>query len=153
MIDEEIESYLEEVEIPIRLAIKTKEKSPIVMSLWYKFMDGKFHCATHKNAKVVKYLKDNPDCGFEVACDLPPYRGIRGYGKAKIVKEKGEEILKTLLTRYMKDLESDFAKMLLKRSKNEVAIEITPQKIVTWDFSERMEDALKLGRPHPCNYP
>ncbi|MBD0360744.1 MAG: pyridoxamine 5'-phosphate oxidase family protein, partial [Nitrososphaeraceae archaeon] len=78
--------------IPIRLACMSISDWPIVVSLWYTYLNEKVYCATQNTAKVVKYLSKNPKCGFEIAGDSFPYRGVRGYGKASIVENKGEHL-------------------------------------------------------------
>ncbi|MGB0026350.1 MAG: hypothetical protein WBP64_05885 [Nitrososphaeraceae archaeon] len=84
-------------DIPIRLACLSTSDWPVVVSLWYIYSGEKFYCATQNTAKIVKYLRCSPKCGFEIAGDRFPYRGIRGYGKASILKDKGEVILRLLV--------------------------------------------------------
>ncbi|MFW9994890.1 MAG: pyridoxamine 5'-phosphate oxidase family protein [Candidatus Odinarchaeota archaeon] len=136
------EKYLQNMKIPLRLSCVTQSGWPMVLSLWYLYQNEKFYLATPKKAKVVDYLINEPRCAFEVANEKPPYRGIRGQGKTTINSKKGEEILTLLLERYLGNLDSPLAKELLSKSKDEVAIEITPLKIFTWDFTERMGSSL-----------
>jgi hypothetical protein len=72
-----VNDFLTRTCVPIRLACVTIADWPITISLWYAYMEGKFFCATQKNAMILKYLSNNSKCGFEVAGDLPPYRGVR----------------------------------------------------------------------------
>ena len=85
--------------------------------------------------------KNNSKCGFEIAADKPPYKGTRGSGIAKIIDEKGEEILEILMRKYLGNKESNLSKILKKNAKTEVAIEITPQEIFHYDYSVRMKGA------------
>ena len=133
--------------IPIRLACMSISDWPIVVSLWYTYMNEKVYCATQNTAKVVKYLRKNPKCGFEIAGDSFPYRGVRGYGKASIVENKGEEILRMLIQKYLTGKETTISslklyKLLLSKEhlQNEVAIEIIPAAIFKWDYKKRMID-------------
>lgn len=126
--------------IPIRIAFLKPDGVPNIISLWYEQIEGKIYCATQKSAKIVSYLEKNPICGFEIATDKPPYKGTRGSGTAKIIDQKGEEILKILMTKYLGDKESVLSKILRKNAKTEVAIEITPEKIFHYDYSVRMRD-------------
>jgi len=126
--------------IPIRLAYIKSNAIPNVMSLWYVYLDEKIYCATQKNAKIVSYLETNPKCGFEIAADKPPYKGVRGEGIAKILPENGENILNLLMDKYLGTKESTLSKFLKNNSKNEVAIEITPSKVFYYDYSKRMND-------------
>ena len=137
--------YLIDSDIPIRLSCLSTLDWPTVLSLWYVYIDKKFYCATQNTAKIIKYLIRSPKCGFEIAGDRFPYRGIRGYGNTSILDDKGEDILRTLLQKYFKGQEtSTLYKLLLseKHLRNEVAIEIAPVHIFEWDFKERMSDSV-----------
>jgi hypothetical protein len=125
--------------IPIRLACINVEGWPITVSLWYVYLEEKIFCATQRNAKIIEYLSGNPKCGFEVAGDLPPYRGVRGWGYAKLDKVRGVEILYMLIKKYLRDEKSSLANFL-RRNDNEMAIEITPLSIFSYDYSDRMKD-------------
>ena len=129
------------VKIPIRLAVTDSNNEPIVISLWYVYINGKIFCATQKTAKVVQYLKDNPICGFEIAADTPPYKGVRGKGIVRILEEDGAKILSILIDKYLERKESKLSQFLQSNSKTEVAIEITPKNIFSYDYSKRMKDS------------
>jgi nitroimidazol reductase NimA-like FMN-containing flavoprotein (pyridoxamine 5'-phosphate oxidase superfamily) len=133
--------YLTVSDIPIRISCISTENWPIIISLWYVYMNEKFYCATQNTSKIIKYMRHSPKCGFEISKDHFPYKGIRGYGNALIQQDKGEYILRILLEKYLKEQESSkIYKSLLseKHLQNEVAIEITPSRIFEWDFKERM---------------
>ena len=132
---------LSDSRIPIRIAFLKPDGTPNVISLWYEEIEGKIYCATQKSAKIVSYLEKNSKCGFEIAADKPPYKGTRGTGIAKIVDERGEEILEILMDKYLAKKESNLSKILKKNAKTEVAIEITPQKVFHYDYSVRMKGA------------
>lgn len=138
----EIAAFIENQLIPLRLAVHDSSASPWVVSLWFMHEGGRFWCATNRNAKLASYLQANPQCGFEVAGDTPPYRGIRGKGKATLVPERGGEILMVLLKRYSIDPASTLSKALLAKLDQEVAICITPSRISSWDFTARMAGAI-----------
>jgi nitroimidazol reductase NimA-like FMN-containing flavoprotein (pyridoxamine 5'-phosphate oxidase superfamily) len=126
--------------IPIRLAFLKSDGSPNIISLWYEQIDGKIYCATKSSAKIVSYLENNPQCGFEIATDKPPYKGTRGTGIAKIIPSDGERILSILMAKYLGEKKSTLSEYLKSNTKTEVAIEITPQKIFNYDYSKRMKD-------------
>ena len=126
------------------MACLSTSNYPTVVSLWYVYIDEKFYCATQNKAKIIRYLRFSPKCGFEIAGDRFPYHGIRGYGNASILKDRGEDILRTLVQKYFKGKEkSRLYKLLLseKHLQNEVAIEIDPVSIFEWDYKERMTDS------------
>jgi len=131
---------ISETKIPIRLAYTNNDGIPSVLSLWFVQIDEKIYCATQKSAKIVQYLKKNPVCGFEIAADKPPYKGVRGNGSAKIIDNMGKDVLEILMKKYLGEKESGLSKFLKKNSHNEVAIEITPQNLFYYDYSARMKD-------------
>ena len=129
------------LKIPIRLAFMDSNNEPAVISLWYVSMEDKIFCATQKKAKIVQYLRENPVCGFEIAADSPPYKGVRGKGTVRILEDKGLDILNILMKKYLGKKESNLSRFLQNNSKTEVAIEITPKKIFNYDYSQRMKGA------------
>ena len=64
----------------------------------------------------------------------PPYKDSRGEGVVKIIPDKGPEILKILIKKYLVDKESTLSKFLLSHSKNEIVIEITQKNMSLWLF-------------------
>jgi len=144
--DAELVAFIERQLIPMRLAVHDGTGSPWVLSLWYLHENGRFWCATNRNAKLASYLRANPQCGFEIAGDLAPYRGIRGKGNATLVSERGGEILTRLLDRYGISKTSTLARSLLAKIDQEVAILVAPQRISSWDFTARMAGAVLVDR-------
>ena len=141
LITEEIDKFIPDSKIPIRIAFMKSTDLPAVISLWYVCNNGKIYCAAQKTAKIVSYLQKNHLCGFEIAADKPPYKGIRGEGTTRILNATGAYVLELLMEKYLGEKESALSKFLRDNSKTEVAIEITPQKIFRYDYSKRMKDA------------
>jgi len=133
--------FIPDFKIPIRVGFLKSNGVPAVISLWYVCKYGKIYCAVQKTAKIVSYIQKNPVCGFEIASDKPPYKGIRAEGAARILNETGAYVLHLLIDKYLGEKESTLSKFLRNNSKMEVAIEIIPQKIFNYDYSERMNDA------------
>jgi hypothetical protein len=141
--DAQIAAFLTESRIPLRLAVSDKSGCPRVVSLWFlPDDDGALWCATQAGAQVARFLRAEPRCGFEVAGDLPPYRGVRGTGLASLHPDRGEEILRRLLGRYGIAPDSKLAATLLAKADSEVAIRIAPARVSSWDFSARMQGAV-----------
>ena len=111
-----------------------------MLSLWYRYADGAFHCATGADADIVKYLRSNSSVAFEVSDNESPYKGVRGAGTATITPDEEKELLETLLVRYLGGTDSNLARKLLDADREEVHIRIEPSKLYTWDFTERMAD-------------
>ncbi|MCA9827762.1 MAG: pyridoxamine 5'-phosphate oxidase family protein [Nitrosopumilus sp.] len=137
---DELDSMVYDEKIPIRIAFVKPDGIPNVVSLWHVILNGKIYCATQKSAKIVSFLKNNPRCGFEIASDKPPYRGVRGEGHVNIVEENAVDILELLIEKYLGKKESALSKFLRDKSASEVSLEITPQKILHFNYSKRMRD-------------
>ncbi|MEO8443888.1 MAG: pyridoxamine 5'-phosphate oxidase family protein [Gammaproteobacteria bacterium] len=133
-----IEQFLLGAEIPVRLACLGKDGTPLICSLWYHYDQGSIWCATQLDARLVTLLGNDPRCAFEIAGDQPPYRGVRGQGSASLSREDGPAVLQRLVDRYLKSRETAFARWLLSRQDDEVAIRIQPDWLTSWDFSGRM---------------
>ncbi|MDH3443000.1 MAG: pyridoxamine 5'-phosphate oxidase family protein [Deltaproteobacteria bacterium] len=131
--------FIEQSRIPLRLACITRQGWPMVISLWYLYESGRIFCATQKSSKLVHHLEVNSRCGFEISGDQQPYRGVRGQGEISLVKDRGRVILELLIDRYLQGSETPLGKSLLTRADEEVAIEIRPIRIFSWDYTSRMK--------------
>ena len=118
-------------------------EAPLICSLWYLYEDGKFWLATQKRASVVDFVRANPNCGIEVAGEQPPYRGVRGQGVASLDAAAGPAVLERLICRYLGNTDSDFARWLLSRGDDEVAIAVEPAWLTSWDFTPRMQASIE----------
>ena len=138
---EEMAAFLDDAVIPIRLGCATPAGGLWMLSLWYQYRDGAFHCATAASADVVTYLEADARVSFEVSVNEPPYRGVRGYGRATLEPDPGKGLLRSLLQRYLGGTDSPLADRLLDESREEVTIRIDPKKLYCWDYTDRMADS------------
>lgn len=139
----EATDFLRGAVIPLRLAVLDGAGFPIPISLWFLLDEGAVWCATKQESVLVKRLERDARCGFEVAADAPPYRGVRGIGRVSIVRDRGLDVLSRLLERYSIHPESHLARTLLSQAHREVALRIDPDSLTSWDFSARMKGAIK----------
>jgi nitroimidazol reductase NimA-like FMN-containing flavoprotein (pyridoxamine 5'-phosphate oxidase superfamily) len=137
---DQIERFVRESRIPLRLACNGAAGHPVLVSLWFVPLGGKLWCATQRTARVASLLARDPRCAFEVSLETPPYCGVRGPGIATLHEDRGEEILRMLIERYLGDSTSRLARFLLARAERETAIAIEPRMLVSWDYRERMRD-------------
>ena len=135
---DQIQHFLQDVRIPLRIACNGASGFPVLASLWFVPEGGKLWCATQRGSSVVSLLSRDSRCGFEVSVETPPYRGVRGTGVATLHDDRGEELLRVLIERYLGHTNSKLASFLLARVEQETAIAIEPQTLVSWDFQERM---------------
>ena len=137
--DPEVNAYLDEIRIPIRIACATASGWPSLVSLWFLRDGDRLLCATPADARVVGWLAAEPRCGFEVSGNDMPYRGVRGRARARIDREGGAEVLRRLALRYLGSDATPFARWLLSRPEPEVAIALEIEQLTHWDFSKRMQ--------------
>jgi nitroimidazol reductase NimA-like FMN-containing flavoprotein (pyridoxamine 5'-phosphate oxidase superfamily) len=140
-------AFLADATIPIRLACRTPAGGLWMLSLWYRFdADAeRLVCATSAGADVVEYLRADGGVAFEVSTNDPPYRGVRGSGRATITPDEGKAALRDLLDRYLGGTDSSLAERLLDPDRDEVTIRIDLRRCYSWDFTERMRDACGEG--------
>ena len=136
-----IDAFLRSTVIPVRLACSDAKGVPLICSLWYLYDDQLIWCATQQSAAIIRLLGEQQQCGFEIAPEAMPYRGVRGQAKVTLLPDEGEAVLRRLIDRYLGEPDSDFANWLIKRADAEVAIKIQPDWLTSWDFGNRMSSA------------
>lgn len=134
----ETEEFLDAALVPIRLGCHNPAGGLWMLSLWYRYRDGRFECATSADADVVRFLRHDDAVCFEVSTNGPPYMGVRGAGTASIREEGGTEVLGALVDRYLGTREAEMARWLLREDREEVLVRIDPERLHTWDFTPRM---------------
>ena len=134
----QIESYLNEKAVPLKLSVISSGGWPVIVSLWFVFDENRIICASRKNSKIITFLKNNPRCAFEVSGEVPPYSGVRGQGIAKLIDKDRDGILERLHDRFLGRQDTPFKQWLLRNSENETIISIAPKRLMTWDYSARM---------------
>jgi hypothetical protein len=139
-----IAAYLAEQCTPLRLSVMHRD-APLICSLWYLYENGRLWCATQAQALVTCAVGTEAACGFEVANNDPPYRGVRGQGRVRVHEQGGLDMLERLVGRYLGATDTRFAQWLLNRDEPEVALSVEPEWITAWDYGARMRDALRTG--------
>lgn len=133
----QVESFLADAAVPLRLSVLDGTGWPLVVSLWFLHAEGALWCATPRSARIVTHLQNDPRCAFEIAPDTPPYRGVRGQARGEVRPADGEHVLLALLERYGQT-GTRLGVWLRSRVAIEVALRLEPIRFNTWDFSERM---------------
>ena len=130
-----------ELKIPLRLAVASS-RGLLIVPLWFEARAGHLWCASQSDSWLLRSLRAEPNCAFDLSTNDMPYRGLRGRGAVICHPQRGEEMLRALLMRYLGTLEAPLARRLLRRAASEVAIEIVPQWQSDWDFTRRMQNSL-----------
>ena len=134
--EEQVDDYLRTTAIPLRLA--SAGRNLLVQSLWFEFDGSSLWCASQSDSVLVRRLRKDDRIGFEVSADSPPYRGVRGHGRAHLDPPRAADLLPRLIDRYLGPTPSPLADWLLSRVDNEVAIRIDGLVVTSWDYSARM---------------
>jgi hypothetical protein len=139
----QIQEFLAEARIPMRLAANTDSEFPAILSLWFLPEDHQLLAAVHEDSRIAKRVKSDSRCAFEIAPNEPPYRGVRGQAMASLEREGASALLERLLDRYLGSSDSRLGRFLLARANEELVVRVRPSRIASWDYSRRMDDALK----------
>ena len=142
---DEVAAFLDETAVPLRLACRTPADRLWLVALWFSRDGETLRCATSADARVVEYLRAAPGVAFEVSTNEPPYRGVRASGTAGLAPDADLALLRSLLERYLGGTDSAFAERLLDDDREEVAIDLRPDRVYAWDFSNRMRDVTAGG--------
>jgi len=132
-----VAAFLDGTAIPIRLATAGRH-FPMVQSLWFLHDAGALWCCTQQDSVLATRLSADRRCGFEVAPDAPPYRGVRGTGHATLDADAAAGVLPRLIERYAGASSSSLGSWLLSRIDTEVAIRVDGLMVTSWDYSARM---------------
>ena len=93
-----METFLHGAVIPIRIAVLDGQ-FPLICSIWFYFDSStkQFVCASHERSKLIRVLKKVDRCGFEIATNDSPYRGIRGKAVASLSRTNVDVSLNRLV--------------------------------------------------------
>jgi hypothetical protein len=130
-------AFLHKTKAPMRLVANGASGFPLVTPLWHIWLDDALWAAAKPSSAIVRALRNDQRCAFEVSIETPPYQGVRGRGHAHI-DVNGLNLLQRLLDRYMGAEAPMFQARLLQASQDECAIRIAPTRLTSWDFSKRM---------------
>lgn len=129
--------FLHETRAPMRLAVNGASGFPVMTPLWHIWSEDALWAAARPNSAIVRALRRDPRCAFDISVEASPYKGVRGRGEASI-EPNGDAVLRSLLERFVGAKTPAFKARLLRDSKDECAIRIAPTKLTSWDFSKRM---------------
>jgi hypothetical protein len=134
----EVDAFLDDAVIPMRLAAVGPTGWPLVISLWFLRHGDEILAATRPTSTLVAFLAQEPRCGFEIAGDEPPYKGVRGRADVIVDDHAGGPVLELLLTKYLGGTSSPLARNLMANASDEVCLRLRPRSIISWDFTTRM---------------
>ena len=108
---------------------------------YYDHLENKFNILTAKESKKTHNLSRNETVYFCVDDPNPPYKGVRGKGTARILKEVNFNlgIWEKIMARYLGNSEDPMAIALKDELKkgDSIVLEISPKYFSTWDYSKQ----------------
>jgi PPOX class probable F420-dependent enzyme len=140
MTDDEVAAFLDEQKV-MNIATHSPDGSIHLVAMWYSMKDGHPAFETFKKSQKVQNLRrDNRITALvEDGDDYSELRGCEIVGTA-IVHDDAEVLQKVaqdVVRKYIKpDKEEDVVAIAEAMSRNRVAIEIVPDKLVTWDHNK-----------------
>ncbi len=144
----EIEKFLVETRIPIRLSLEGRN-GLLIVPVWFEYNAGRFVACSPNDSTLVQSLRARPAVAFDVSTNDMPYRGVRGRGIASCTTTQDGGNLTSLLRRYTGSTDNSLARWLLNRPGLEALIEIELTWVMSWDFSSRMRDIEKISQRAP----
>ena len=137
---DQVTEFLEATTVPVRIGCRTPSDTPWIVSLWFSW-DGAINCATSADADLVDFLAHDDHVSFEVSTNESPYKGVRGRGRAAVSVDEDKTLLRSLLERYLGGVDNEVGDRLLRPGREEVRVRVEPERLHTWDYSERMPAA------------
>ena len=135
---QELQDFLVSSKIPIRISVLDDEY-PLICSVWFEYLDEKLVIVSHEDSKLAKTLLRQRKCGFEIATNDPPYKGVRGKADVVAEAEGSGDTLRRVIQRYLGGTNQKLASWLLSRVEHEVKFTLHPTWVTSWDYGERME--------------
>ncbi|WP_208027324.1 PPOX class F420-dependent oxidoreductase [Rhabdothermincola sediminis] len=140
MTDEEVRAFLHERQT-MNIATIGPDGNIHLVAMWYGFLDGNPAFETFAKSQKVLNLRRDPRITALVE-DGDQYENLRGVeivGKA-VIHDDAETLMrvaKDVVMRYWTPATEEEAEMMAQALANKrVAVEIVPEKIVSWDHSK-----------------
>lgn len=89
-LDAQIEAFLQQPGLLMRLGTVGRDGFPQVTPVWYLYADGLFYITTAGDRVKTRNMLADPRVGFAIDSDVKPYQGLSVWGRARLAAE-GEE--------------------------------------------------------------
>jgi general stress protein 26 len=150
MTEEEAKDFMANINgnfrLLVHLGLVDDKGEPNVTPTGYYFdkNHNKIYITTRKNSKKVHNLRTtNNVLSYCIDDPNPPYKGVRGKAKVKILEDVNPNIpiAEKIMTRYVESLENPMAKWVLEETKKGslIILEITPSYYSTWDYRKSQQ--------------
>ena len=139
----EVKHFLGNNKLNIHIGTVDNKGDPNIHPTWYYYDDStnKLYIETSKYSKKIANLglKRNNIVYYCIDDPNPPYKGVRGKGKAKIYEDVNYNvpIAEKIMVKYLGSLAHPMAAALMSRVRDgdSVILEVSPNYYSTWDYS------------------
>ncbi len=132
---EELESFLKEPHIA-RLCSRNKEGTIHVSPVWFRHHNGQILIGTQDISQKARNVKRNSNVTVEIDTDEWPYKGVMIYGRAELDYDEPIQKRVFINEKYVSREQAESSVRNLERRWKQVVIRITPQRIVSYDYSK-----------------
>ena len=136
----EIERYLADGKLLLRLGTVDGNGDPQIHPVWYHYANDRLYLMTRNGTRKAENIKRKSTVYFSIDTEAMPYSGLKGKGMARIVKETGKAlpIVEGIVTKYLGYTKSGLGKRMVDaaRSGSEIVIEIIPSYYSVWDYGK-----------------
>ncbi len=119
------------------LATVSEQGDPVLTPIWYLYRDGRFFMRTARESVKARNIGRDPRVGLCIQDERPPYRSATVYGRAALTQNDdglGAAIARHYLGAVAGAAYARVAREAVEQGE-EVTIVLTPEKVVTQDFS------------------
>ncbi len=139
---DEIQQFLANGKIPMRLATIGGDGSPVIYPVWYHYAKDRLYLFSRKNARKMEDIVRNNKVYFSIDTETFPNKGVKGKGTAKMISDpsEGVPVVERMLEKYLGDTKSSCPKAMIEsaRKGSAVVVEIRPHYYTVWDYSESL---------------
>lgn len=140
MSEMEVDQFLRESRIPLKLGTIDDQGDPVIHPLWYYYEQERLYLITASNSRKMKNASRAGLVYFCVDTEAPPYKGVKGKGILARIddREKALKLGEKIVTKYMGSLDNPLGRFLMGRLQDgrETLLEITPRFYSVWDDSK-----------------
>ncbi len=138
----EIDSFLGNGKMIMRLATVDSNGDPVIHPVWYLFEENRIYLFTRKGTQKLHNISRKGSVYFSIDTDTMPNKGVKGKGTARLISEEDKRVSlgEKIVRKYVGDSETEYAKALLQfvRGSKSIVVEIVPRYYTVWDYSKMM---------------
>jgi nitroimidazol reductase NimA-like FMN-containing flavoprotein (pyridoxamine 5'-phosphate oxidase superfamily) len=149
MSERDARRFLAQSKSTLLLGTANADGTPMIHPVWYYFDSAKtrLYFYTEPALKKAKNIRGRSTVYFDVDIDKWPYKGVKGKGRARMIKEKNEalSLASKILRKYVRRGQP-LAKGVLGKVKTGgyVVFEIAPAYFTSWDYGKLVSESKSL---------